>query len=222
MPCNMEIELNGQPFPHKPGKIVCVGRNYAEHAKELNNPVPENPLLFIKPASCLQSLPGEIEIPHDRGPVHYECELALLIGEPGLDATTRDWRASVAGVGLALDLTLRDLQQQLKDKGHPWEISKCFDGACPVSGFVSPSGDLQQCRFDFSMNGELRQRGDAGQMITPIEPLLSYITRHFSLQPGDLVLTGTPAGVGILHPGDQFELELVEQFSCAGSVAAQH
>lgn len=192
------------------GKVVCVGRNYAEHAAELNNPVPDQPLLFMKPATAVVPVTSPIHLPAGQGAVHYEAELAILIGRPLTRADEPTARSAIAGIGLALDLTLRDLQAQLKAKGHPWERAKAFDGACPLSSFVPLQGDddLEALSFSLSIDGETRQRGHTGDMITPVLALLAHISQTFTLQPGDVVLTGTPAGVGTLHSGQQLALEL--------------
>lgn len=193
------------------GKVVCVGRNYAEHAKELNNPVPSEPLLFIKPATAVVDLEGGFAIPEGRGEVHYETEIAVLIGKPlSTQPDDDEIRGAISGFGVALDLTLREVQARLKDKGHPWEIAKAFDGACPLSPFVPADAveDLADIGVRLTVNGELRQDGNSRDMLTPILPLIRYISGHFSLQPGDVVLTGTPVGVGPLGRGDQLLLEL--------------
>lgn len=193
------------------GKLVCVGRNYAEHAKELNNPVPSEPLLFIKPASAAVPLLGGFAIPQERGGVHYETEIAVLIGKPlSRKPSDEEILDALSGFGVALDLTLRDVQNKLKEKGHPWEIAKAFDGACPLSPFVPADAvaDLADIGVRLTLNGEVRQDGNSRDMLTPILELIRYISGHFSLQPGDVVLTGTPAGVGPLAHGDQLSVEL--------------
>ncbi|WP_022959239.1 fumarylacetoacetate hydrolase family protein [Spongiibacter tropicus] len=192
------------------GKIVCVGRNYAEHARELNNPIPKQPLLFIKPSTALAALDQPLAIPRDRGECHHELELALLIGQPLSEARAEETLAAIAGYGLALDLTLRELQSQLKEKGQPWERAKAFDGACPVSAFVPAAaiGDWKALRLQLQRNGALQQDGQCRDMLFPIEALLADISQSFTLLPGDIVLTGTPAGVGPLNPGDRLRCEL--------------
>lgn len=199
---------DGTPVDLPVGKVVCVGRNYAEHAKELNNPIPTEPLLFIKPSTAIAPLAEPIVLSSSRGPVHYETEIALLIGNR-LSGEVSEAEAcqAIAGVGLALDLTLRELQDQLKAKGHPWERAKAFDGACPLSLFV-PVADvpvLSELSLELQINGTLRQQGSAKQMITPVPRLLQQIAEVFTLLPGDVVITGTPAGVGVLHAGDQLQ-----------------
>lgn len=196
------------------GKIVCVGRNYAAHAEELNNPVPEEPLLFIKPATAAVPMAEPVHLPRGRGSCHFEGELALLIGEKLTDANASEVAPAIAGLGLALDLTLRDLQADLKKQGHPWEKAKGFDGACPLAPFVKLDWlpDWDALTYTLWLNGEIRQRGKTSHMLTPILDLVAYISSYFTLLPGDVVLTGTPAGVGELHAGDNIAMGLEEDW----------
>lgn len=212
---------DGTSIHYPLGKVVCVGRNYAEHAKELNNPVPSEPLLFIKPGSCTVAMEGGFAIPADRGAVHYEAEIAVLIGKPlSKKPNAEEARDAISGFAPALDLTLRDLQDQLKKKSYPWEIAKSFDGACVLAPFVPGDAvvDLADLGIRLSLNGELRQDGNSRDMLTPILPLIQHIAGHFSLQPGDVILTGTPAGVGPLSSGDELQLELVGLTRCSSRV----
>ena len=208
----MKLILDQQDYPHLVGKIVCVGRNYAEHAKELNNPIPNSPILFIKPASSVVSFGPTISIPKNQGSVHHELEIAILIGQPLKSATPVQVAEGIVGVGLALDLTLRDVQTKLKEKGHPWELAKSFDGACPLTNFVSvPEMQPEQWQAFTLMlekNGHAQQQGSSGEMLFQIIPLIAHISEHFSLQPGDVILTGTPAGVGPLQVGDSLSCQL--------------
>jgi len=204
--------IDGTPIHFPLGKIVCIGRNYADHAKELNNPVPTEPLLFIKPGSCTVPLEGGFSIPDDRGEVHFEAEIAVLIGKPlSRRPNEEEVRDAISGFAPALDLTLRDVQSRLKEKGHPWELAKSFDGACVLAPFVP--GDAVESLTDIgirlTINGEVRQDGTSRDMVNAILPLLQHISANFSLQPGDVVLTGTPVGVGPLKQGDSLVLELV-------------
>ncbi|MDI3324676.1 fumarylacetoacetate hydrolase family protein [Pontibacterium granulatum] len=194
------------------GKVVCVGRNYADHAAELNNPIPTEPMLFIKPASSVVPMEQPFVVPQGLGSVHFETEMSILIGERLQHADLSAAKAAIAGVGLGLDLTLRDVQDKLKAKGHPWEKAKAFDGACPLSAFVKPDlvADLQDQQIRLRVNGELRQDGNSSHMLNQVLPLISYISAYFTLEPGDVVLTGTPAGVGPVEPGDQLQVELVD------------
>ena len=203
--------INRSPSSALPvGKVVCVGRNYAEHARELNNAIPTEPVLFIKPATALARLEEPLSIPLNYGACHFEAEMAVLIGERLSRCSEQQASSAIAGIGVALDLTLRDLQSALKDKSLPWEKAKGFDGACPVSAFVAREevGDLQNLQIQLRQNGQLQQDGNSGDMLTPVLPLLVYISQFFTLEPGDMVLTGTPAGVGPLISGDQLEVSL--------------
>ncbi|KRP81434.1 fumarylacetoacetate hydrolase family protein [Pseudomonas lactis] len=193
------------------GKVVCIGRNYAEHAKELDNPVPTEPLLFIKPGSCVVPLEGGFAIPTERGSVHYEAEIAVLIGKPlSAKPSREEVLDAISGFAPALDLTLRDKQAELKAKGLPWEIAKSFDGAAVIAPFVVSStfADMADIGIRLSINGEVRQDGNSAQMLNPIVPMIQYMAGCFSLQAGDVILTGTPAGVGPLNVGDEVVLEL--------------
>ncbi|WNL38483.1 fumarylacetoacetate hydrolase family protein [Halomonas sp. PAMB 3264] len=211
---------DGQEFSHALGKIVCVGRNYADHAKELDNPVPSEPLLFIKPATSAVDITLPLEPPFSRGEVHFETELALLIGESLTHATHEQAERAVVGIGLALDLTLRDVQTKLKEKGHPWEIAKAFDGACPLSAFLplSQVPNWNALTFTLEINGEQRQFGEGSDMLFAIPTLVAEMSRHFTLEPGDVVLTGTPAGVGELPRGAALKLTLTGGLEVSTSV----
>ena len=202
----MQLILDQQVFPHALGKIVCVGRNYAAHAKELNNPISTTPLLFIKPASSAVPFAPGFSIPQGQGSVHHELEIALLITKPLKNANEGEVVEAIAGIGLGLDLTLRDVQDKLKEKGHPWERAKSFDGACPLTNFVSVAqfskDDWQDIGLRLEKNCQLQQQGSSADMLFAILPLIAHMSEHFSLLPGDVVLTGTPAGVGPLESGD--------------------
>ena len=193
-------------------KIVCVGRNYADHAKELNNPIPKRPLLFIKPATAAVPMQEPLQLPQGFGECHHELEMAVLIGQRLTRATAKQAQAAVAGLGLAFDLTLRDLQTELKEKGQPWERAKAFDGSCPLSPFIDSTGvDWQNLAVQLYRNEHLQQDGNTAQMLFSVVDLLVEISASFSLLPGDVVLTGTPAGVGPLHTGDSLR-------ACLGDV----
>lgn len=202
--------LDGSPCWLPVGKVVCVGRNYAAHARELGNAVPETPILFLKPSTALVPLSPSFAVPQGRGECHHETEITVLIGKTLKNAGESECRAAIAGVTLGLDLTLRDVQNVLKKNGHPWEVAKAFDGAAPLAPFMVPEafGDLVDQRFSLTVNGEFRQQGNTADMITPVLALLQYISTIFTLQPGDVVMTGTPEGVAALHSGDVLVLEL--------------
>ncbi|MGP9499887.1 fumarylacetoacetate hydrolase family protein [Halomonas sp. AOP43-D1-4] len=211
---------DGQAFPHALGKVVCVGRNYADHAKELDNPVPSEPLLFIKPATSVVDIEQPLSPPFSQGDVHYETELALLVGETLTHATPDEAERAIVGIGLALDLTLRDVQTKLKEKGHPWEIAKGFDGSCPLSRFLPLSRvpNWNALAFTLEVDGEARQHGEGSDMIFAIPSLVAEMSRHFTLEPGDVILTGTPAGVGELTRGTSLRLTLTGGLEVTTSV----
>lgn len=192
-------------------KIVCVGRSYADHAKELGNAVPDRPVLFIKPPSTLVSLAEGIRWNKALGSCHYECELSLRIDQR-LTAVTDPAQAlaAIGAVTLGLDLTLRDVQDELKKKGHPWERAKAFDGACMLADWVDVSEitDWAEIHYRLEINDQLRQHGHTALLIFNIAHLLMEISQAFTLEPGDVVMTGTPAGVGALQSGDQLRMTL--------------
>lgn len=203
--------VDGTRIHYPLGKVVCIGRNYAEHAKELNNPLPTEPLLFIKPGSCAVGVEGGFKIPTERGSVHYEVEIAVLLGKAlSSKPSEEEVLDAISGFAPALDLTLRDVQARLKDKGLPWELAKSFDGACVIAPFVAAGTypDLTDIGIRLSINGAVRQDGNSELMLNPILPMIQYMAAHFSLQAGDVIMTGTPAGVGALNIGDELVLEL--------------
>jgi 2-keto-4-pentenoate hydratase/2-oxohepta-3-ene-1,7-dioic acid hydratase in catechol pathway len=192
--------------PVKPSKIVCVGRNYRDHAKELGNDVPAEPLLFFKPPSSLLAPGGVVRMPAASERVDFEGELAIVIGRRASRlAANADWRAYVRGYTLANDVTARDLQK----KDGQWTRAKGFDTFCPVGPFVSDEVDPEAgLTIETRVNGEVRQHGSTRDFIFSIPALLSYITAAITLEPGDLVLTGTPAGVGPLKAGDRTDVSI--------------
>jgi len=199
-----------QSFPI--GKILCIGRNYADHIKELGNEMPERPVIFMKPASSVIGEGEQIVIPAYSNDCHHEAELALLIGTGGKDIPANQAMSHLAGFGVAIDLTLRDVQSEQKKKGLPWEIAKGFDTACPLSTFVPAASvsDPQDLRITLSVNGEPRQDGSTSLMIHRMPELISYLSGIFTLEQGDLILTGTPAGVGPIKSGDQVVAEIAQ------------
>jgi len=213
--------IDGTRIHFPVGKVVCIGRNYAEHAKELDNPVPTEPLLFIKPGSCVVALEGGFTIPADRGSVHYEAEIVVLIGKPLTKSPSREEVLdAITGFAPGLDLTLRDVQSRLKEKGLPWEISKSFDGAAVIAPFVSADAypDLTDIGIRLTINGVVCQDGNSRDMLNPIVPMIQYMASCFSLQAGDVIMTGTPAGVGPFKAGDEIVLELTGQSRFESSV----
>lgn len=205
-----QVKLDGATYEFPIGKILCIGRNYVDHIKELGNETPDAPVIFMKPASSVIDDSGTVVIPLYSRECHHEAELALLIGKSGKNIPAEKVMKHVAGYGVALDLTLRDVQSEQKKKGLPWEIAKGFDTACPLSPFVSPAQvpDPQNLTIRLTVNGELRQNGCTAMMIHPIADLVSHMSRIFTLEPGDVILTGTPAGVGQLQHGDVVRVEI--------------
>ena len=196
----------------RPSKIVCVGRSYADHAKELGNAIPDRPVLFIKPPSALTTLDDGITWNRSLGNCHYECELTLRIDRP-LKGETDPIKAldAVGAVTLGLDLTLRDVQDDLKKKGQPWERSKAYDGSCILSDWIALDDVVQDwadVHYTLHINDELRQKGDTSHLIFDVGTLLADISQVFTLEVGDVIMTGTPAGVAALVSGDQLKMTL--------------
>jgi 2-keto-4-pentenoate hydratase/2-oxohepta-3-ene-1,7-dioic acid hydratase in catechol pathway len=212
-------DLNGNAIDLPVGKAICVGRNYADHIDELGNERPSSPLLFIKPNTAIVDMSESVHIPTRFGECHNELELTFLVKNTIDRHTEIDFEQHIYGVGLALDLTLRDVQTQSKQKGHPWEKAKAFDGSCPVSQFVPISAhEIQDLTFSLHVNGEIRQQGHSALMLFPVMSLLNEIKQLFTLHPGDIVLTGTPKGVGPLVSGDVLLCDLDNHFSVSTRV----
>lgn len=189
-------------------KIFCIGRNYIDHAKELNNKIPEQPLVFIKPSTALLRNNEAFYIPDFSDEIHYELELVLKVTKPGKHIQQKFAAEYFSEVGLGIDFTARDLQSQLKSKGHPWEISKAFDNSAAVSKFIPVVDKTKAFSFSLQKNEKLVQQGLSSDMIFPISRLISHISTYFTLQQGDLIFTGTPAGVGKVEIGDRLVAEL--------------
>ncbi|WP_299071672.1 fumarylacetoacetate hydrolase family protein [uncultured Paraglaciecola sp.] len=208
------IDNDGQNIDLPLGKVVCVGRNYLQHIKELENDIPSEPLLFIKPSTSLAILHRSVVLPKNLGPCHNELEIAVLIKSPLSQASLQVAAQAIWGIGLGLDLTLREVQGRLKKQGQPWERAKAFDLSCPMSQFVAKEKVKDLCNITFSLqvNNSLRQHGNSQAMLFPILELLANISQTFSLLPGDIVMTGTPKGVAALSSDDQLEVELDGHF----------
>jgi 2-keto-4-pentenoate hydratase/2-oxohepta-3-ene-1,7-dioic acid hydratase in catechol pathway len=203
--------------PVTPSKIVCVGRNYRDHVKELGNEVPAEPLLFFKPPSSLLAPGGIVRMPAASARVDFEGELALVIGRRTTKLKPDEWRSAIRGYTLANDVTARDLQK----KDGQWTRAKGFDTFCPVGPVVSDEVDPEAgLTIETRVNGELRQHGSTLDFIFSIPQLLAYITAAITLEPGDLVLTGTPSGVGPLKAGDRVEVSIPGLGVLANTVAA--
>ncbi|MFT5543758.1 MAG: 2-keto-4-pentenoate hydratase/2-oxohepta-3-ene-1,7-dioic acid hydratase in catechol pathway [Glaciecola sp.] len=213
----------GKPIDLPVGKVVCVGRNYMDHIEELGSKVSEIPLLFMKPSTAIVDMQKPISIPSNQGECHNEIELAVLISKTTSKVDATKASESVCGIALALDLTLRDEQTRLKSAGQPWERAKSFDGSCPLSPFIIVDSLNASDSFSFSLsiNDKLVQLGNSKLMLTPILQLLAEISQHFTLLPGDVVLTGTPKGVGPLKSGDAVTASLNEHLSVSTRVISQ-
>ncbi|MCE2802536.1 MAG: fumarylacetoacetate hydrolase family protein [Gemmatimonadota bacterium] len=187
-----------------PGKILCVGRNYREHAKELGNEVPTTPVIFLKPPSSVIASGEAIALPAGIGRIDYEGEIGLVIGQRLTKASPAACAAAVRGVVAVNDVSARDLQ-----KSDPqWWRAKGYDTFCPIGDERQGTPDLAALEVITRVNGEERQRGRSAEMIFPIAEVISFISQAVTLEPGDLVITGTPAGVGPLAPGDVVEVEI--------------
>ncbi len=203
------MKLSVGEFTFTAQRIFCIGQNYPDHVKEMKGEVPKSPVIFCKPPTSLVAAGEKIPFPKHGDELHHEVEVVVLIGEEGGAETKQEAYSLVAGVTLGLDLTLRDVQRDLKRKGHPWEVAKSFDGSAPIGGLV-PYGNLlrlDNIEFTCRLNGEIRQRGNTREMIFPMETLIMEISRVWRLRPGDLIYTGTPSGVGPLKVGDQVSVE---------------
>jgi len=194
------------------GKIICVGQNYLRHIEELKSQRSKDPLIFMKPSTAILHEGKSIKLPDFSKEVHHETELALLVGKEAKNISREHWKDHVNGFGVALDLTLRDVQNEAKKNGHPWTICKGFDGSCPISTFIplNKIKDVQRLKIRLFVNDNLRQDGFTGDMIWSVGELLAFISKFFTLEPGDIVLTGTPDGVGNLRSGDQLRASISE------------
>ncbi len=190
--------------------IFCIGRNYVEHAKELNNEVPSQPLVFLKPTSSIIFDGDKIQIPPQSDNVHHEVELAIAIDKAGKNIPKEEALEYVGGYGIGIDVTARDIQQKAKEKGHPWTVAKGFDTFTPLSSFIEKDRikDPQNLHLQISVNSEVRQSDSTKLMIYTIADLIHYLSTIFTLQPGDIILTGTPKGVSSITKGDNIEASL--------------
>lgn len=198
-------------------KIICIGRNYSEHAKELNNPLPTKPLYFLKPDTALLLDNDPFYFPEFSSEIHYECELVFKINRVGKSISEKFAPKYYTEIGLGIDFTARDLQEQCKEKGHPWEIAKGFDHSAVISKFVPLSAlqNNENIAFRLDLNGKTVQVGHSADMIFNIDQIIAYISQFITLKTGDLIFTGTPSGVGEIAVGDRLQgyLEDVEMFN---------
>ncbi len=188
-------------------KIICVGRNYADHARELNNEVPTEPVIFLKPDSAILKDGKAFYVPDHLGSVHHELEIVLRICKNGKHISPKFAADYYDQIGLGIDFTARDLQSKLKNKGLPWELAKGFDGSAVLGDFVPKShlGDLAQLQLELLVNGEKRQEGNTRDLLFSFEAIIAFVSQYFTLRQGDLIYTGTPAGVGPVQAGNKLE-----------------
>ena len=194
-------------------KIICVGRNYAAHAKELGNAIPEEPVIFMKPKSALLQSHTPFYYPEFSNELHYECELVLRVCKNGKYIQERHASNYYNGITVGIDFTARDIQDELKKKGLPWEKAKAFDNSAAVGKFIdlTPASNRKNINFTFYKNKELVQTGNSANMIFSIDSIIAHISNYFSLNIGDLIFTGTPAGVGECVVGDLLEAFLEKE-----------
>jgi len=187
-------------------KIICIGRNYAKHIEELQNERPVEPVIFMKPDSAILLKNNPFMIPPFSEDIHYEVEILVRIKKIGKFIDQKFAHKYYDEVGLGIDFTARDLQSRLKEKGLPWEKAKAFDGSAVVGEFIDKSElDMDRIRFQLNKNGEVVQDGDSSHMLWKIDEIISYVSQFFTLKIGDLIFTGTPAGVGKVSPDDVLE-----------------
>jgi 2-keto-4-pentenoate hydratase/2-oxohepta-3-ene-1,7-dioic acid hydratase in catechol pathway len=190
-------------------RVFCIGRNYVEHVHELSSAMPAKPVVFIKPGTSLVQ-PGEnVHFPKHGNELHHEVEIVVKVGREGRATVEEEALSFIHAITVGLDLTLRDVQKELKQKGLPWEIAKAFEQSAPIGDFIPYDGslDLKNISFGCKVNGAERQRGNTGQMIFSIPRLFVELSKIWMLRPGDLIYTGTPSGVGPLKIGDTIEVE---------------
>ncbi|HVW98113.1 MAG TPA: fumarylacetoacetate hydrolase family protein [Mucilaginibacter sp.] len=188
-------------------KIIAIGRNYAEHAKELNNPVPGTPVIFMKPETALLKDNKPFYHPDFSDDIHHEIEVVLKISKEGKYIGEQFAGNYFEEIGLGVDFTARDIQSRHKEKGLPWELAKAFDNSAPISSFVPKSqfADLKNINFRLDVNSETRQQGNTSLMLFPFEYIISFVSRYITLKKGDLIYTGTPQGVAKVKAGDHLE-----------------
>lgn len=188
-------------------KIIAIGRNYTEHARELNNPVPTVPVIFMKPDTALLKDNKPFYHPDFSEDIHHEIELVLKVSKEGKHISEKFAAGYYDEIGLGVDFTARDIQARHKEKGLPWELAKAFDGSAPVSNFVPKSkfADICNISFKLDINGDTRQQGNTNMLLFSFESIIAFVSRYITLKKGDLIFTGTPAGVGPVKVGDRLE-----------------
>lgn len=188
-------------------KIICIGRNYIEHVAELNNPQTDEPVVFLKPDTAILAKDSPFYIPDFSQEIHHEIELIVKINKVGKYIDQKFAHKYYDEIGLGIDFTARDLQKKLKEKGLPWEIAKAFDGSAVIGSFISKKNlsSIENINFELKINDTVVQKGTTSQMIWKIDELIAYVSQFFTLKTGDVLFTGTPAGVGKVNSGDKLE-----------------
>ena len=207
LPFRMKISLPHRSDSIPVSKLLCIGRNYADHAAEMNREVPDQPMVFLKPPSALIRTGEAVELPPQSQEVHHEVELVAVIGKEGKNIPREEALDHVAAFGLGLDMTARDLQTQAKERRHPWSVAKGFDTFAPLGSLTPASAvdDPQDITLRLAVNGEVRQEANTRRLFFPVAELVHYCSQIFTLSPGDLLYTGTPSGVGPVEDGDELE-----------------
>lgn len=188
-------------------KVIAIGRNYAAHAKELNNPLPSSPVIFLKPDTAVLKDNKPFYIPDFSSDIHYELEVVLKVCKEGKHIAEKFAAGYFEEIGLGIDFTARDIQNIHKEKGLPWELAKAFDNSAAISHFIPKSQieDLNNLQFELKINGETRQNGNTKNILFSFEKIISFVSQYITLKKGDLIFTGTPEGVGQVHQGDKLE-----------------
>lgn len=193
-------------------KIIAIGRNYAAHIAELNNEKPSQPVVFMKPDTALLRNNAPFYYPEFSKDIHFEVEVLIKINKEGKYIDQKFAHKYYDEIGIGIDFTARDLQTKCKEKGLPWEIAKAFNGSAPISEFISKEGrDLSNLNFSLKQNGELKQQGNTSLMLFPFDEIVAYVSQYFTLKKGDIIFTGTPAGVGPIAIGDKLEAFIEEE-----------
>lgn len=206
-----QVFLQGASAPINVPKVLCIGRNYAEHAKEMKAEVPGDPVFFLKPSTAIVGDGGTVRIPAISRDMHHEVEMTILIGTGGRDIPESSARKHVLGFGVGLDMTLRDVQSEAKKKGLPWTLAKGFDTSAPLSTFIPAKEvpDPAALRVRLNVNGQPRQHGHLKDLLFPVDKLISYLSQYITLEAGDVIYTGTPEGVAQAVSGDVLEAALL-------------
>jgi acylpyruvate hydrolase len=194
-------------------KVIAIGRNYAAHAKELNNPLPTSPVIFLKPDTAILKDNKPFYIPDFSSDIHYELEVVLKVCKEGKHIAEKFASNYFEEVGLGIDFTARDIQNIHKEKGLPWELAKAFDNSAAISHFIPKSQvtDLNDLQFELKINGETRQNGNTKNILFSFEKIIAFVSQYITLKKGDLIFTGTPEGVGQVHQGDKLEAWIGEE-----------